>query len=118
MLEQAIKKLETEIEQNNNNSYIRVVGDYLLQHLIANPNSAEKIMAEGKTVAKSLDEMRKAAEKKKVGNCAVLTDQEGFAVVLKYYGIEAASTMATAPAPAAKKAPAAGFNVNLDDLLK
>ena len=60
MLEQAIKKLETEIEQNNNNSYIRVVGDYLLQHLIANPNSAEKIMAEGKTVAKSLDKKNMA----------------------------------------------------------
>ena len=52
----AITKLKSEMDANENNSYIQV----------------EKIMAADKTIAKSLDAMKKEAEKKKVGNCAVL----------------------------------------------
>lgn len=84
---QAIKKLKEEIQKNSNNSYIQVVGNFLIGYLEQNPESAKSVLAEDKTIAKSLDEMRKEAEKKKVGNCAVLTDQEGFDVVLKYFGI-------------------------------
>jgi len=89
MLEKAIKKIKAEMVKNNN-PYVQVVGGFLLQYLQVNPNNAEKIIQEGKTIGQSLNEMRKAAEKKKVGNCAVLTDQEGFGEVLKYFGIEGA----------------------------
>ena len=82
MLKNAISKIQSEMDKNVNNPYVQVVGGFLLQHLKSNPESSEKIMAADKTIAKSLDEMRKAAEKKRVGNCAVLTDQEGFSVVL------------------------------------
>lgn len=90
MLNKAIEKLKTEIDGNKNNPYIQVVGEFLLQHLHDNPSSAEKITQEVKTIGKSLDEMEKAAKKKKVGNCAVLTDQEGFKAVLEYFGIDPA----------------------------
>lgn len=116
----AISKIKTEMDGNKNNPYIQVVGGFLLQHLDANPAAAEKILAADKTIAKSLDAMRKEAEKKKVGNCAVLTDQEGFEVVLKYFGIEGAViTPAPAAATANTSAPAAGpeFDVKLEDLL-
>lgn len=115
MLEQATKKLGTEIEQNQNVPYVRHVGNFLLKHLHNNPDSAEKFMAEGKTIKGSLTEMRKEAQKHQVDNCGVLTDEEGFNVVLRYYGIDA-----TAPAPASveEKAPEARFDVKLDDLLK
>ncbi len=88
MLNEAISKLRSEMDQNNNNPYIQVIGQFLLQFVNEHPDSAEKILTEGKTIGNSLSEMRKAAEKKKVGNCAVLTDQEGFEIVLKYFGIE------------------------------
>jgi hypothetical protein len=84
----AIEKIKSEMTKNNTNSYIQAVGGFLLQHLESNPQDAEKILVADKTVGKSLDEMRKAAQKKKVGSCAVLTDQEGFAIVLKYFGID------------------------------
>ena len=90
MLNKAIEKLKTEMDSNKNNSYIKVVGEFLLQHLQDNPSNAEKVVQVGKTIGQSLNEMKKAAEKKKVGNCAVLTDQEGFKVVLEYFGINAA----------------------------
>ena len=121
MVTKAITKIKTEMEQNKTNSYVHVVGGFLLQHLDTNPQDAEKVMAEGKTVAKSLDEMRKVAEKSKVGNCAVLTDQEGFEVILKYFGIDGAvPAPAQAPPPVATQ-PAATldvvFDIKLEDLL-
>ncbi|RJQ25544.1 MAG: hypothetical protein C4589_11130 [Peptococcaceae bacterium] len=118
MLENAISKIRTEMNQNANNPYIQVVGGFLLQHLETCPVSAEKIMATDKTIAKSLDEMRKVANKNKVGNCAVLTDAEGFAVVLKYFGIEEARVSIPTPVPALPPvAPVPDFDVKLEDLL-
>ena len=115
MLSQAIAKLKAEIDQNKNNSYIQIVGDFLLRHLDTHPDSAERIMTEGKTVGHSLDEMRKAAEKKKTGNCAVLTDQEGFAIVLKYFGIDQVAGTPDQASPVQK--PKVDFDVKLEDLL-
>jgi hypothetical protein len=137
MLNKAIEKIRSEMELNKNNPYVQVVGEFLLQELEVNPASAERILAEGKTVAKSLDEMRKEAEKKKVGNCAVLTDKEGFAIVLKYFGIDSSAAVnseapkaspvtipkpgadpVTIPKPdAAPVKKAVDFDVKLEDLL-
>lgn len=119
MLQEAINKLKTEMDQNKKNSYVQVVGGFLLQHLDNNPGAAENILVEDKSITKSLAEMKKEAEKKKVGNCAVITDQEGFTVVLKYFGIKgtvpaAPSVVAAAPAPPAVST---GFDVKLEDLL-
>ncbi|SNR85621.1 hypothetical protein SAMN05446037_100139 [Anaerovirgula multivorans] len=89
MLEKAIEKIRSEVNQNSNNSYNQVIGELLLKHLNKNPEAAEKILAEGKTIAKSLDAMKKVAGKKKTGNFAMLTLEEGFKAVLDYYGIKA-----------------------------
>lgn len=119
-MEQAIAKLKSEIEANKNNSYISVVGDFLVQHIQAYPEEAGKVLAEGKTIGKSLDAMRQEAEKKKNGNVAVLTDAEGFAVVLKYFDMAPVSreaviqhTVASSP----KSKPIVDFDVRLEDLL-
>lgn len=131
MSEQAIEKLQSEMTKNSDNSYIQAVGEFLLQHLNVNPAAAEKVMTADKSIEKSLDEMRKAAGKKKrVGNCAVLTDQEGFAVVLKYFGIDAVVQAAapvsknTVPIPEkvvqssnASSKSAIDFDIKLEDLL-
>lgn len=115
MLEQAKAKLTAEMDQNKDNSYIQVVGKFLLNHLETHPGSAERILAPDKTIGKSSDAMRKEAEKKKNGNCAVLSDEEGFAVVLQYFGIEVgAAAIPTQSAPEPKKD---NFDVKLEDLL-
>lgn len=92
MLIEAIKKLKTEIVNSKNDPYIQVVGEFLISQIKNDPSNAEKIMQEGKTIEKSFEEMRKVAVKRKVGNRAVLTDQEGFSIVLKYFGIESTIT--------------------------
>lgn len=112
MLTQAINKLGTEMAQNIDNTYIQVVGDFLIKHLEANPGSAERILDPNKSIEKSLDEMAKVAQKKKKGNCAVLSDEEGFAIVLQYFGIEPAQDGQELPEQKVN------FDVNLDDLLK
>lgn len=111
---QVIDRLRIEMEQNKADQYVQEVGQYLLDHLKANPRDTEKIAAD-KTIKGSLAEMRKEAEKKKVGNMAVLTPQEGFSIVLAYFGITGAPVNVPAPAAPVKKS--AGFNVSLDDLL-
>lgn len=112
-------KLEAEMNANLNDQYIQVIGGFLLQHLDMNPAAAEKLLAKDKTIAKSLDAMKSEARKKQKNGMAMLTDAEGFAVVLKYFGIEGAPAFPVAPAvqPAAP-APAAAatdFDVKLED---
>ncbi|MCW2277752.1 Cas9 inhibitor AcrIIA9 family protein [Heliophilum fasciatum] len=128
MLHDAIKKIQSEMQKNSNHPYVQVIGTFLHQYLETNPAAAERIMAADKTIIKSLDAMRKEAEKKKVGSCAVLTDAEGFGIVLSYFGIDGVVPTATPisqpvpapqPQPMPKAKPAAvDFDVNLDDLLR
>lgn len=87
MLNKAIKKINDEIEKEKN-PYVKVIGEYLLKVIEDNEGAAEKIIAVDKTIMKSLDAMRKAAEKNKVGNMAMISDEEGFAIVLKYFEIK------------------------------
>ncbi|NLB52063.1 MAG: hypothetical protein GX808_03900 [Syntrophomonadaceae bacterium] len=112
MYDNAEKKITDEMDANKSNGYIQAVGHMLLGYLSAHPDAADKILAEGKTIAGSLEDMRNKARKKQTGNCAVLTDQEGFTIVLKYFGL-------TPHAPAQVPAPSkqARFEVSLDDLL-
>lgn len=121
-VQNAITKLQTEIGKSKRNSYVQVIGNFLLEHLRACPESAEKILNPEKTITKSLDAMRTEARKNQVGGCAVLTDAEGFAVVLKYYEIEGDGQLASPPpvVPAARHCPPAAnisFDVKLEDLL-
>ncbi|MEC1716635.1 hypothetical protein [Schinkia azotoformans] len=118
-VKQAIEKIKAEMEKEKN-SYVQVVGQFLLQHLESNPEDAVKVLTEDKSIMKSLQAMRKEAEKKKFDNFAMLTPQEGFQFILAYYGIE--GDVATVPAPTAVPSTPAKptndeFNVSLDDLL-
>lgn len=122
MKNQAIAQLRAEIEQKKQNPYVQLIGDFLIRHVSANPNDAIRLMSEGKTIEGSLGDMRKAAEKKKVGNMGILSDAEGYAIVLKYYDIRPESAAPPAqpmpmelrkdPAPAATD-----FAVSLEDFL-
>ncbi|MEK4425143.1 Cas9 inhibitor AcrIIA9 family protein [Solibacillus sp. FSL K6-1523] len=100
MIEQVLAKIKNEMANSKNNAYVQVIGEYLINYVQNNPSSAEKVMDEKKTIVGSLDAMRKEAEKKKQNNCAVLTDQEGFAIVLKYMGLDAETAIIQQPVQA------------------
>lgn len=118
MLTEAISKLKAEMDGNKNNPYIKVIGDFLLRHLEVDPGAAEKIMTSDKTIAKSLDAMKAEAKKKQHNGMAMLTDAEGFAIVLKYFGIEGAPAAGTiAPIRSEPSEQISNFDVKLDDFL-
>jgi hypothetical protein len=120
MLEDAKKKLKDEMDSNKSNSYVQGVGQFLVQYIEAHPSDADKIITKDKSIAKSLDAMRTEAQKKKTGNYAMLTYEEGFSIVLKYFGIDGAPAAASPvtkvePAPEPKKS--IDFDIDLEDLL-
>ena len=119
MYQKAVSKLKSEIGQSKDKQFVKVVGEFLLDHLNIYPQDAEKIMAVDKTIVKSVDEMWKVAGKIKVNNRAGMTGEEGMAIVFKYFGIETTvdvSVMTAAPAANAHK-PEVDFDVNIDDFL-
>jgi len=109
MLQQSLQKLQKEVGDQPKNEYIQYIGAELIKFLRANEDKASLFLANDKTIQGSLLAMRKAAEKKKSGNMAVLTPDEGMAVVLEYYGIQ---QKIAEPEPVV-----VGFSVDLDDLL-
>lgn len=131
MQEQALTKLRNEMANNKANTYVQVIGEFLLQYVADNPNSAEKILGEKKTIVDSLNAMHKEAEKKKQNNVAVLTDEEGMTIVLRYFGITGKVNKSAAPGPTvahtiettsettpmAAPAPKKRFEASLDEFL-
>lgn len=124
MINKAIEKIKSELDQNKDNPYVQVVGEFLLQHLKENPKAAEKILNKDKTIAKSYEAMEKIAQKKQKNRRAVLAPQEGFEIVLKYFDITAApidftkTNVKTEKAERIAENKTVDFNVSLDDFLK
>ena len=83
----AMDKLRDELAKSRDN-YVRVVGEYLTEFLLAHPEAEGKIMDADKSIKGSLEAVRKEAEKVKSGNMAVLDDNTVFGIVLGYFGIE------------------------------
>jgi hypothetical protein len=98
-IDKAVEKIKSEMERDKDDDYIHVIGKFLLQQLEANPKIAEKIVANDKTIAKSIDEMAREARKKAKNNRAMLTDAEGFAIVLRYYGVDVCTGTELANSP-------------------
>lgn len=114
-MQQAIEKLRGEMSKKNN-PYINLIGEYLISQIDTNPEMAELIMTEGKTIAGSLEAMKSEAKKKQSNGMAMLTDAEGFAIVQKYFG--AKEITAPSAAPQVQEIPKKQIiSVNLDELL-
>jgi hypothetical protein len=84
-LAQAVSKVKGEMDANKGNTYIQVVGDFLLKQMNDDPGLVKAVLTDGKTILKSLDTLRKEAQKKQFGNVAVLADAEAFAIVVDYF---------------------------------
>lgn len=118
MLESAIDKLKTEMQQNQNNGYIQFVGQALIDYIKDIPSAAAAIMADGKTIAKSLNVMSTEAKKKPgIGNMAILTPDEGMKIVLQYFGIAAPAINTSKDLKPETQKDSNNFDINLEDLL-
>ena len=110
MLEQAINKVQAEMDSSPESRDIQAIGSFLLSYLRSKPEHAENILDPGKTLQKSFAHMRDVAmQKYRQGNTAWLSDEEGFEIVLQYFDIASSGTV--------KPIPKSSFDVRLEDLL-
>lgn len=87
VIQQAIEKIKEEMEKDKN-PYTTVIGNYVLKNIEVNKPSAEKIVECKKTISGSLEAMKKEAQKVAKNGVGILTDEEGFAIVAKYFEFE------------------------------
>lgn len=120
-VQKAIEKLRAEMDKNKKDGFVEVIGGFLIKTVQDSPEASEKILAKDKTISGSISEMAKEARKKSINGHAMLSDQEGFQIVLKYFGITAAAPEVNKPVlkeePKEEESKAADFNYSLDDFL-
>jgi hypothetical protein len=109
MLQQALQKLQEEIGQKAKDPYVQHVGAFLMGYVRQHQEHAAFVLTEGKTIMGSLSAMKEEARKKQSNGVGVLSDQEGFEIALKYFGVPVKQEKAAAEAPVLK--------ASLDDLL-
>ena len=110
-IEDAIKKINTEIQKEPSNRYMALIGEHIIDN-ITSEAAAEKVLKEEKTLAKALDGIQNKASKQKTGNCAVIEDAVVYGWAREYFGLTGAANP-QAPAEEAKK----GVCVSLEDFL-
>ncbi len=86
MKEEAIKKINDEMQKNPDNKYIEIIGQYIIDKC-GNEEMAKAVLAEGKTLAGCLKAIEAIAKKKAVNSVGVVTEEEAFAEVHKYFGV-------------------------------
>lgn len=87
LFEQAIDKIRDEMAANAKDGAMSVTGEFLTMLLQAQPEYADKIMADKKTIKGAMAAMRDEAAKHKNGNYACIDYFTGIRCVLAYYGL-------------------------------
>lgn len=122
MLEQAIAKIRAEMEANKSDAYVQGAGTLLIRYLGVHPAASEKVLAKDVTLKKAVQAMEAEAKRRAVGvsngRVCWMSDEEGMAIVLEYFGIQATPAETHAPLEAAVHKSTSAFTVNLDDLLR
>ena len=81
--EEAIGKINGEMQKSPDDRVLEAIGHYLIDRI----TDAEAEKVKGKTIAGAVAEMRREAQKIARGGVGVLTDEEGFAIVRRYFGL-------------------------------
>jgi len=116
MKEEAIEKINDELKSNIG-PVVNRIGVFLKNHVERYPDDAAKVLAVDKTLKGAFGAMKDEAKKSQVGGCGVMTDEEGYALVLRYFEIDTLSAP-DVPKQTEVQAPRAGaLNISLDDLL-
>ena len=131
MYEEAKKKIKEEIKANEDNDFVKVIGEYVLKNIEVNKATAKGIVSGKKTIDECCKVMKEEAEKRikqrKGHQCVVLSDEEGFALVRKYFELEGVQTEieerlkeveeVVIKESATEKLEHSEFNVSLEDFM-
>lgn len=92
MKHEVIDVFEKECEENPDNMTLRMICNHVVEKLQhASEDVLKNILNKKLTLNGAIGEMRKVAEKRKSGSCAVLSDEEGFKIIDEYFGISGAA---------------------------
>lgn len=114
MYTKAMDKIRDEMAQNSQNPGIQFLGEWLTEQLEKQPEAAEKVLAEGKSLQEAFGQIRKYAEGHKTGNFAFVPPEKALQIVSEYYQLpKAAKAKPQAPAQTRE----AADDLDLDALL-
>ena len=125
--EAAVDAIRDEMAANPKDGAIDIIGNFLSALLRLNPQHADKIIAEKKSIKGAMGAMKNEAAKHKSGSWGCVDFYTGMKIVLEYYGLPAMETseinsimnsiMEQSAAPAPKSAPAPKDEFDIDALL-
>lgn len=115
-MQQAIDKLRTEMSSKQD-GYTQMVGNFLISQLEKEPGLAEKILVPERSISGSLQAMRDEAKKIQKGGMAMFTPEEGFGIVLKYFGSDSKpEEQAAVISQSVASAPKKQINIDIDSI--
>ena len=88
-MQKAIEKINAEMQTDPTNEYMEIIGHYIIDRC-TNEATAEKILAEDKSLGGVLEEIKEKAREKAINGCAVIRDEDVFGMVDEYFGFGAA----------------------------
>ena len=88
-IEEAIKKINEEVQKNHKNTYLVMVGEHIID-CITTEIAAEQVLAEKKTLSGCLQDITAKAQKRKQGNVAVIDDATVYGWAREYFGLDKA----------------------------
>lgn len=85
-IEEAIKKINTEIQKQPNIRYLALIGEHIID-CITTEAAAEAVLAEKKTLSGAMQKIQTEAGKQKNGNMAVVEDHIVYGWAKEYFGL-------------------------------
>ena len=85
MIDKAIEKINTEMQKNPSDAYTEIIGHYIIDRC-SDEITAQKIMADGKSLDGAMKAVMSKAEKARKDNTAVLLPKDVFGAVDAYFG--------------------------------
>ena len=120
-IEDAIKKINDEVQKNHSNTYLVMVGEHIIDNITTEDN-AERVLAKDKTLQGCLSQIRTFASKQKKDNVAVIDDVTVYKWAREYFGLKAAEkkphlevVKMQTPAETPKEVPKKSGHLSLDD---
>lgn len=86
-IEDAIKKINAEIQKTPNDEYLALIGEHIIDQ-ITTDEAAEKVIQQNNSLQACLSHIRTEASKKKTGNVAVVQDSVVYGWARKFFGLE------------------------------
>ena len=86
MIDQAIKKINAEMQKKANDRYTEIIGQYIIDRVGRSAELAAKVAVASKSLGGAMGVILSEARKAKQGEVAVLTPDTVFGAVDKYFG--------------------------------